>query len=311
MGHRPLSSRPIEQVHVTTSEGRFTASEAGPADGPLVLLLHGFPQSRHSWRDQVPFLGAAGYHAVAPDGRGYSPGARPDPTDLAAYSLPRLVADVLDIAGVAGVAGVAGPDRFHLVGHDWGGQVAWATAAQHPDRIASLTVLSRPHPSAFLRAMQANADGQQDRSRHHRAFDDPDTARLLLDGGARRLRALLSNSGVPDPHIDEYLSVLGNAEALEAALAWYRAARSLGTTEIAAVTVPTLYLWGDADATVGPTAANATAEFVDATYHFETLNGVGHFITDQVPDAVNRLLLNHLEAHPATAGYSQVPPDQL
>ena len=110
---------------ITTSEGRFTADTAGPGDGPLVLLLHGFPQSRHSWRRQVPFLGEHGYHAVAPDGRGYSPGVRPDPSDLSAYQLSRLVADVLDIADVSGPPGA----RFHVVGHDWGGQVAWFVAA--------------------------------------------------------------------------------------------------------------------------------------------------------------------------------------
>src|SRR5438034_260373 len=108
----PYARRPIEQVHVTTSEGRFTADVAGPADGPLVLLLHGFPQSRHSWREQVPALGAAGYRAVAFDGRGYSPGVRPSPADLDAYALPRLVDDVLDIADRAGGAGAG---RFHLV----------------------------------------------------------------------------------------------------------------------------------------------------------------------------------------------------
>src|SRR3954470_4520322 len=151
MAAAPYARRTIEQVHVTTSEGQFTASVAGPPDGDLVVLLHGFPQSRHSWRDQVPALGAAGYRAVTPDGRGYSPGFRPDPSGdggLEAYSLPRLVADVLDIAG-------AGAGRFHLVGHDWGGQVAWCVAAAFPDRLASLTILSRPHPAAFAKAIRA------------------------------------------------------------------------------------------------------------------------------------------------------------
>ena len=260
------------------------------------MLLHGFPQSRHTWRDQLPALGAAGYRAVAPDGRGYSPGVRPDPADgLEAYTLPRLVADVLDIADSCGSGGAGG--AFHLVGHDWGGQVAWTVAAQHPNRIASLTVLSRPHPSAFVRAFQRDADDQKHRSRHHSSFNDPATAGTLLEDGGRRLRALLAGSGVPDAHIDEYLSVVGNPGALEAALAWYRAAGAM-RTEIGVVTVPTLYLWGDADATVGRTAAEGTAEFVTGPYRFEALPGTGHFITDEVPDAVNRLLLDHLAAHP-------------
>jgi pimeloyl-ACP methyl ester carboxylesterase len=285
----------VGAADLVTSQGRFTADVAGPESGALVLLLHGFPQSRHSWRAQVPFLADHGYRAVAPDGRGYSPGVRPDPTaHLEAYALPRLVADVLDIADVSGTSST----RFHLVGHDWGGQVAWAVAAGHPDRVASLTVLSRPHPAAFREALQADADRQQHRSRHHSRFHDPATAGLLLEDGAGRLRALLSGSGVPVEHVDEYLSVVGELPALEAALAWYRAAGTLANVEIGPVVVPTLYLWGDADETVGATAAHGTVDFVRGSYRFEPLAGVGHFITDQVPETVNSLLLAHLRAHP-------------
>jgi pimeloyl-ACP methyl ester carboxylesterase len=275
---------------IATPEGRFTAEVAGPPDGPLVVMLHGFPQTRHTWRRQVPALARAGFRVIAPDQRGYSPGVRPAPTDLAAYRIERLVADVLDLAGAAvGGASV----RFHLVGHDWGGQVAWALAARHPGRVMSLAVLSRPHPAAFLRAISENADGQQQRSRHHRAFQDPATATRLLEHDGQRLRLALSSQGVPEAAIAEYLSVLGTHEALDSALAWYRAG-TLGSLEIGPIEAPTLYLWGDADATVGRPAAMATADFVSGPFRMETLAGVGHFITDQVPDAVTTLLLDHL-----------------
>ncbi len=115
----------------------FTADVAGPTDGPLVLLLHGFPESRHSWREALPALAKAGYRAVAPDQRGYSAGARPDPADLSNYAFDRLVTDALEIAAAAGYDG----KRFHLVGHDWGGQVSWGVANAHPERLAPLTVL--------------------------------------------------------------------------------------------------------------------------------------------------------------------------
>ena len=101
--------------------------------------------------------------------------------------------------------------------------VAWAVADRHPDRLASLTVLSRPHPSAFRDSMESDADGQRHRSRHHRAFADPNTGPLLLEDGARRLRRNLVDSGVPLDAVDGYLSVVGSPEAMEAALAWYRA----------------------------------------------------------------------------------------
>jgi pimeloyl-ACP methyl ester carboxylesterase len=279
---------------IATPEGRFSADIAGPAGAPLVLLLHGFPQSRHSWREQVPALGAAGYRAVAPDQRGYSAGVRPAPTaGLAAYSVDRLVADVLDLAAAEG----HGAKAFHLVGHDWGGQVAWATAHRHPARIASLTVLSRPHPAAFRRAFRENADDQQHRSRHHKAFHDPKTADAFLENDGQRFKRNLAGNGVPEASIGEYYSVLGTRPALESALAWYRAAGALTGTEVGTIIVPTLYIWGDADATVGPSAAQWTAEHVKGPYRFETLPGVGHFATDQAPAAVTRLLLEHLAAH--------------
>jgi pimeloyl-ACP methyl ester carboxylesterase len=281
--------------HIQTAPGLFfTAEIAGPADGATVLLLHGFPQSRHSWRAQLPALAAAGYRAVAPDQRGYSPGARPDPADLANYQYDRLIADVLAIADGAGAAG----RRFHLVGHDWGGQVAWGVAARHPERLASLSILSRPHPSAFVAALQAADGDQKHRSRHHRAFLDPTTADRLLQNDAASLRAALREAGVPDRSIADYLSVLGTRPALEAALAWYRAQEGLRVA-LGRIAVPTLYIWGDADSTVGRAAAEGTAAFVDAPYRFEVLPGIGHFATDQVPDAVNALLLAHLAAYPA------------
>jgi pimeloyl-ACP methyl ester carboxylesterase len=285
--------RPQPSDTIATAEGRFTAATAGPADGPLVILLHGYPQTRHTWRQQVPLLGAAGYRAVAPDQRGYSAGVRPDPAKgLAAYAVDRLVQDVLDLAEAAGARG----RPFHLVGHDWGGHVSWVTAHRHPARIRSLTVLSRPHPAAFRRAFRDNADDQQHRSRHHKAFHDEATGPRLLEDGGRRLRARLAEQGVPPAAVDEYLSVLGEPAALEAALAWYRAAGTLTAVEVGAVAVPTLYIWGDRDATVGPTAARLTADFVSGPFRFETLPGVGHFVTDETPAAVTALLLSHVGA---------------
>jgi pimeloyl-ACP methyl ester carboxylesterase len=283
-------------VEIRTDQGRFTAEVAGPSDGELVLLLHGFPQSRHTWRHQVPALAGAGYRAVAPDGRGYSPGVRPDPTSsLEAYGIDRLVDDVLDLAAACGLER---SDRFHLVGHDWGGHVAWVVADRHPQRLASLTVLSRPHPAAFRLALHDDVDDQRHRSRHHRAFHDPATADLLLEDDARRLRRLFVDARVPASSTDEYLSVLGASEAIEAALAWYRAAGTLSHIDADIITVPTMYLWGEDDASVGRAAAEGTAAFVSASYAFHPLRDVGHFITDEEPKLVTDLLLAHLRSHP-------------
>jgi pimeloyl-ACP methyl ester carboxylesterase len=278
----------------TTPDLVFDALVAGATDAPLVLLLHGFSESLHMWRAQVPALAAAGYRAVAPSQRGYSPGARPDPADTENYQFDRLLADAIDLAAACGHAG----RRFHLVGHDWGGSIAWGLADRYPQRLASLTVLSRPHPNAFNRALAMPDGDQAHRSRHHKAFLEPDAGARLLADGARRLRKRLARSGVPAAAIEEHLCVLGNEAAMEAALAWYRA-RGAIRTPLGTIKVPTLYVWGDADDTVGRAAAEGTRDFVSGPYRFEMLPGIGHFVADQAPERLNALLLAHLAAHPA------------
>jgi pimeloyl-ACP methyl ester carboxylesterase len=271
----------------------FDALTAGEPGAPLVLLLHGFAESMHCWRAQATALGAAGFRAVAPSQRGYSPGARPDTGDTANYHIDRLMDDAMAISAASGYA----DSRFHLVGHDWGGSIAWALADRIPERLASLAVLLRPHPNAFNRALQMQDGEQAHRSRHHKAFLEPGAADLLLADDARQLRDRLSAAGVPTAAITEHLSVLGNKAAMEAALTWYRA-RGAIRTPLGPIRVPTLYIWGDADDTVGRTAAEGTGDFVAALYRFEVLAGVGHFAADQAPDRVNELLLQHLASYP-------------
>ena len=272
----------------------FDAIAAGTPGAPLVLLLHGFAESMHCWRAQVAALAAAGYRAVAPNQRGYSPGARPDTGDTANYHIDRLMDDAMAIVAASGDS----DRRFHLVGHDWGGSIAWALADRFPERLASLTILSRPHPNAFNRALQMQDGDQAHRSRHHKAFLEPGAADVVLADDAKWLRERLAAAGVPAAAIEEHLSVLGNKAAMEAALAWYRA-RGAIRAPLGPIRVPTLYIWGDADDTVGRIAAEGTADFVAAPYRFEALPGVGHFAADQAPDRVNALLLQHVAAFPA------------
>jgi pimeloyl-ACP methyl ester carboxylesterase len=283
-----------ELEEITIAPGlTFDALTAGAADAPLVLLLHGFAESMHCWRAQVTALASAGYRAVAPSQRGYSPAARPDPNDTANYHIDRLMDDAMAIVAACGY----GEARFHLVGHDWGGSIAWSLADRFPRRLASLTVLSRPHPNAFNRALQLTDSEQAQRSRHHKAFLEPDAADVVLADNSRWLRERLAAAGVPAVAIERHLGVLGNRQAMEAALAWYRA-RGAIRGPLGMIQVPTLYIWGDADDTVGRIAAEGTKDFVPAPYRFEVLAGVGHFAADQAPDRVNELLLQHLAAYP-------------
>ncbi len=272
----------------------FDALTAGERGAPLALLLHGFAESMNCWRAQVTALGDIGYRAIAPSQRGYSPGARPDPNDPSNYHIDRLMDDAMAVAAAAGYDDA----RFHLVGHDWGGSIAWALADRHHARVASLTILSRPHPNAFNRALHMIDGDQAQRSRHHKAFLEPDAADVVLADDAKWLRERLSANGVPAAAIEAHLAVLGNKDAMEAALAWYRA-RGAIRGPLGPTRVPTLFIWGDADDTVGRVAAEGTVDFIAAPYRFEVLPGVGHFAADQAPDRVSELLLAHLRAFPA------------
>jgi len=271
----------------------FDALVAGEVGAPMVLLLHGFAESMHCWRAQVDALAAAGYRAVAPSQRGYSPGARPDVGESSNYHIERLMDDAMAIVTASGYD----DRRFHLVGHDWGGSIAWALADRFPERLASLTVLSRPHPNAFNRALQLTDGDQAHRSRHHKAFLEPDAADVVLADDAKWLRERLTAAGVPAAAIEQHLTVLGNKPAMEAALAWYRA-RGAIRGPLGPIRTPTLYIWGDADDTVGQIAAEGTVDFIAAPYRFEVLPGVAHFAAEQAPERVSELLLQHVAAYP-------------
>ena len=173
------------------------------------------------------------------------------------------------------------------------GLVSWAD----PERLLSLTSLSRPHPLSFTRALALPDGEQKRRSQHHSRFLEPNAGPDILADNAGWLRTRLTANGVPAAAIEAHLSVLGNPAAMEAALAWYRA-RGVRHAPVGPTKVPTLYLWGDNDDTVGRVAAEGTGEFIAAPYQFEVLPGVGHYAADQMPERVNELLLAHLARHP-------------
>jgi len=284
---------PVPAQIIISPQLTFDAITAGEAGAPLVLLLHGFAESMHCWRAQVACLGDMGYRAVAPGQRGYSPGARPDPREFSHYLIDRLMDDAMAIVTACGY----GDARFHLVGHDWGGSIAWGLAERHHARLASLTILSRPHPNAFNRALEMIDGDQAKRSKHHKAFLEPDAADVVLADDAKWLRDRLAANRLPAAAIAAHLAVLGNKDAMEAALAWYRA-RGAIRGPLGPIRVPTLYIWGNADDTVGRAAAEGTVDFIAAPYRFEVLPGVGHFAADQAPERVCELMLEHLAAHP-------------
>lgn len=266
---------------------RFDAEVDGPADGPVVFLLHGWPQTPACWDDVVPALVAAGRRVVAPAQRGYSPGARP--TAVTAYRLDELVADVLGMADALGV------QRFDVVGHDWGGAVAWALAAQHPDRIRTLTSLSTPHPAAMLSALPRSA--QLLRSSYIPFLQLPWLPeRVLLAAGGAPLRAALLRSGLDEDRADAYVRAMGEDGTLTAALSWYRAAGASPAQlrAVGPISVPTTYIWGSADPALGRTAAESTGRSVTGPYRFHPLAGASHWLPERHSDEVLPPLLERL-----------------
>jgi pimeloyl-ACP methyl ester carboxylesterase len=268
----------------------FRARVVGPEDGPVVVLLHGFPQTSRCWAAQLDALTAAGYRAVAFDQRGYSPRARP--TDAGGYKPLALVRDTLDVADAIGAA------RFDLVGHDFGGMVAWMVAGHHPDRVRSLTVASTPHPAAFRSSYKNNTTDQGERSGYMRAFREAERGTMeqaLLADDAAGLRAFYA--GLDAAAVDEYVRVLGEPGALVAAFDWYRSMSGAASAATPPATMPTVYVVGDDDPTIGRDAAAATAEYVTGPYAFHPLEGVGHWIPELAAATFTPLLLAHLDCY--------------
>lgn len=236
-------------------------------------------------------LGDAGYRAVAPDQRGYSAGARP--VEVADYAAAHLVADVVALADALEM------ETFDLVGHDWGGMVSWLTAARHPDRVRSLSVVSTPHPLALRLALfsedpeQANPSGFTDA---YRQLEVPETRLLGPDGSGTGLRTLLASSGLAAEAVDAYVNPLTQPGALTAALNWFRAMTGDEVAHLPAVTVPTLYVWSTGDAALGRTAAEATAVYVSGPYTYVVLEGVSHWIPESAPDQLSDALMAHLSS---------------
>jgi pimeloyl-ACP methyl ester carboxylesterase len=261
----------------------FRAREAGPNNGPLVLLLHGFPQSSAEWMAQLTALGAAGYHAVAPDQRGYSPGARPEEVD--AYRIDELVADVLGMADALGAA------TFHLVGHDWGAIVAWHVAARHPKRLRSLTIVSVPHPNAFARALAPESGTDQPARSTYIAGFKTEGAEAAM--GEDFLRMAFDASGLAGHDVEDHVRVLTEPGAMRAGLNWYRAYDFLKQSA-AKIEVPTLFIWSTADPALGRDGAEWTAEHVATAYRFVVIEDGPHWLPETHAGEVNRLLLEQV-----------------
>lgn len=253
----------------------FEVEVLGPEDGEPVVLLHGWPQDRRSWRAVAQRLVDEGLRVIAPNQRGYSPDARPEGVEN--YHTDVLARDVVAIAEAFG------HERFHLAGHDWGAAVSWVVAARHPDRLLSLTAVSVPHLAAYNEALAVDEDAQQ-RATYIGLLRRPGKAEdVLLEDDAVRLRAMYGDDVEP-ADVDAYAALFAQPGALTSTLNWYRAmGPELSSTPD--VTVPTTFIWGANDLAIGRYGAERSADHVTGDYRFVEVDG-GHWLPDTHPDLV-------------------------
>ena len=267
---------------------------AGQGSGPLVLLLHGFPECWYSWRKQLPALADGGYRAVAPDMRGYNLTDKP----RRGYNIESLVDDV------AALAHALGEDRVHLAGHDWGGIVAWQVAWRKPELLRSLTILNAPHPAAFARYVRSHPR-QLLKSAYMAAFQIPRLPERLLtrDRASAIASALRNSAGRPgvfsDADLDVYREAFLRPGAAHSSLEYYRQVFRQGPAVLpdSPIHVPTMVLWGQADPVLNEDSNADLARWVD-DLTFKPIPGCGHWTQQEAPEVVNAELLDWLAAHP-------------
>lgn len=283
----------IEIGYIPACGFEFRCRVAG-AGGEPVILLHGLPETSAQWSALMLELAGAGYRCLAPDQRGYSPGARPAEVDE--YSLDKLASDVVALADAHGF------ERFHLVGHDWGAAVGWVIVRDHAERVASWAALSVPHLASYGAAFELPEH------REKVAYIDdilvPGNAEHELSrNGFARLREVWAN--LAPREVSDYERVLTQPGALTAALNWYRANFAAGARRDRSfapfdVSTPTLTLWGNRDHAIGRPATVREKDFMRGPYRFVELEA-GHWLMHEAGDTCIREIMAHVQSHPIKA----------
>jgi pimeloyl-ACP methyl ester carboxylesterase len=280
---------PLTHQYVTTNGLRLHVVQAGPATGPLVVLLHGFPEYWASWRPQLVALAAAGYRVWAPDQRGYNLSDKP--LGIAAYALPTLAADIIGLLDAAGV------QQASIIGHDWGGIVAWYLAAHFPERIAQTTIINVPHPTVVVPNLW-RVPGQLARSWYIGFFQLPKLPEYFIRRRNWRFseQALLHTSkpGTFSPaEVARYKVTWTQPGALTAMLNWYRALRLPTGTPWPRIQGPVQIIWGKHDAFLDARLAQySLQECANGQLHY--FLQATHWVQLEEAEAVNRLLVDFL-----------------
>lgn len=270
---------------------------AGPDDAPPVVLLHGFPESHRTWRG-IALLLADRFRLIMPDQRGYGGSGRPQAVDD--YKTDKLVDDVFALADALGIA------RFALVGHDWGGAVAWAAARRNDPRLERLAIVNSPHPAIFQKSLIEDS-AQRAASQYFNAFRSPGFEELVEAKGFdwffdKSFSPHVDPAMIPDSERREYIAEWSQPGALTAMLNWYRASPIIvpppGVTvplpdallKLAArIRIPTLVIWGMLDKALLPVQLDGLEALVE-DLELVRIAGAGHFVPWEAPDTVSAAL---------------------
>jgi pimeloyl-ACP methyl ester carboxylesterase len=292
-----------EQIYIEANGLRFHAWAAG-ASGPLVLLLHGFPELGLSWSSQLEALAMQGFRAVAPDLRGYGQSERP--SGVADYDLDILAQDVVEMIRALGA------EKAHIVGHDWGGGLAWHLAQRHPERVDRLAILNCPHPRELQRAV-LRSPRQFLRSWYMFFFQIPWVPEWVLGWNPKYSiqRIFQQAAAEPDrfsPHeLQPYVASMSGPKGWRGGINWYRAAfrglfnRKRHQLWSQRIRSPALIIWGTSDPILGEELIASSAALLSQV-DLKTLPGVGHWVQQEAPERVNELLVEFLAATPLDSG---------
>lgn len=279
---------PAESGSVLVNGLKLHVVVAGLEDGPLAVLLHGFPECWYSWRYQIPPLVRAGYRVVVPDQRGYNLSDKP--ASISSYRIDQLTADVREL-----IRGF-GRERSVVVGHDWGGVVAWRLAMDDPAVVEKLVVMNAPHPVAFARELSTSWS-QRLKSWYMLFFQLPwlpETLLTLAPMAAARLffrRTAVRARAFSDADLEVMATALAQPGAMQAMIHWYRAAfRYPPSRRTQVIETPTLLIWAEDDVALGKPLTYGLEKWVpNLTTHY--VPHCGHWVQNEAPDEVNRHVL--------------------